>query len=172
MGDTIKVVFKNNASYPYSMHPHGVVYAKDSEGADYNDGTTGADKADGGVPPGATHTYVWQIPERAGPGPNDPSSVFWLYHSHTDELRDVASGLFGGIIVTRRGIRSPTAGPGTWIASSSPCSLPLNENESWYLDNNIRVTLTDPKGVNRLEVRLVTAGGMAGTVAGNRLRGH
>ena len=48
VGDTIKIVFKNNASHPYSMHPHGVLYQKDSEGADYNDGTSGADKADGG----------------------------------------------------------------------------------------------------------------------------
>jgi FtsP/CotA-like multicopper oxidase with cupredoxin domain len=30
VGDTIKVVFKNNASHPYSMHPHGVWYQKDS----------------------------------------------------------------------------------------------------------------------------------------------
>ena len=43
VGDTIKVIFKNNATHPYSMHPHGVLYLKDSEGSDYNDGTTGAD---------------------------------------------------------------------------------------------------------------------------------
>ena len=104
VGDTIKIVFKNNATHPYSMHPHGVLYQKDSEGADYNDGTGGADKEDGCVAPGATHTYTWQIPERAGPGPADPSSVFWLYHSHCDELRDVASGLMGMIVVTRRGM--------------------------------------------------------------------
>src|SRR5215469_11897255 len=111
VGDTIKVVFRNNASHPYSMHPHGVTYAKDSEGADYNDGTSGADKEDGGVPPGGTHTYVWQLPERAGPGPNDPSSVFWLYHSHCDEIRDVASGLFGGMVVTRAGMALPDGRP-------------------------------------------------------------
>jgi hypothetical protein len=34
VGDTIKVVFRNNGSHPYSMHPHGVLYLKDSEGAD------------------------------------------------------------------------------------------------------------------------------------------
>ncbi len=34
VGDTIKVVFKNNATHPYGMHPHGVIYQKDSEGAD------------------------------------------------------------------------------------------------------------------------------------------
>jgi FtsP/CotA-like multicopper oxidase with cupredoxin domain len=26
VGDTIKVVFRNNAGRPYSMHPHGVFY--------------------------------------------------------------------------------------------------------------------------------------------------
>ncbi|HEU4565302.1 MAG TPA: multicopper oxidase domain-containing protein, partial [Gemmatimonadaceae bacterium] len=35
VGDTIKVVFKNNADRPYTMHPHGVFYKKDSEGAPY-----------------------------------------------------------------------------------------------------------------------------------------
>src|SRR5665213_309775 len=38
VGDTIKVVFRNNGTHPFSMHPHGVLYEKDSEGADYNDG--------------------------------------------------------------------------------------------------------------------------------------
>ena len=34
VGDTVKVVFKNNARMPYcSMHPHGLAYGKDSEGA-------------------------------------------------------------------------------------------------------------------------------------------
>src|SRR4051794_36931644 len=33
VGDTIKVIFRNNGSFPYSMHPHGVRYTKSSEGA-------------------------------------------------------------------------------------------------------------------------------------------
>src|SRR5215813_96019 len=41
VGDTLKVVFKNRASRPYSMHPHGVLYNKNSEGSMTNDGTTG-----------------------------------------------------------------------------------------------------------------------------------
>jgi len=40
VGDTIKTFFKNNASRPYSMHPHGVLYQKNSEGSGYNDGTS------------------------------------------------------------------------------------------------------------------------------------
>jgi hephaestin len=85
VGDTIRVVFKNNGSHPYGMHPHGVFYQKDSESADYNDSTTDADKSDGGVPPGCTHVYTWKLRERSGPGQNDPSSVFWLYHCHISD---------------------------------------------------------------------------------------
>ena len=95
VGDTIRVVFRNNGDRPYSVHPHGVLYDKASEGVPYNDGTSGSDKADDGVPPGGTHTYVWPVPERAGPGPMDGSSVMWMYHSHVDEVRDINTGLFG-----------------------------------------------------------------------------
>ncbi|HET6170313.1 MAG TPA: multicopper oxidase domain-containing protein [Terracidiphilus sp.] len=165
VGDTIKVVFKNNATHPFSMHPHGVVYAKDSEGADYNDGSSGADKEDGCVAPGATHVYTWDVPDRAGPGPADPSSVFWLYHSHCDELRDVASGLFGGIIVTRRGMALPDGRPKDVTREFVTMFIAINENESWYLEDNIREHTTDPKGVKRDEIGLTTADGMAGTVA-------
>lgn len=166
VGDTIRVVFKNNASHPYSMHPHGVFYSKDSEGADYNDKTSAADKSDGGVPPGGTHVYTWEIPERSGPGPNDPSSVFWLYHSHADELRDVASGLFGAIVVTRRGSALPDGRPKALDREFVNLFIAINENESWYLEDNIRDHATDPRGVNRKESSLFTPGGMAGTIVG------
>jgi len=75
VGDTIEVVFKNNLNFSVSLHPHGVFYLKDAEGAPYNDGTSEENKNDDAVQPGSTYTYVWQVPERAGPGPNDPSSI-------------------------------------------------------------------------------------------------
>jgi FtsP/CotA-like multicopper oxidase with cupredoxin domain len=167
VGDTFKIVFKNNGSHPFSMHPHGVLYEKDSEGADYNDNTSGKDKEDGGVPPGATHVYTWLIPERAGPGPNDPSSVFWLYHSHCDELSDVASGLFGGFVVTRRGAALPDGRPKDVDREFVTMYIAINENESWYLEDNIRDHTTDPKGVDRKETNPITVTGMAGTIAGS-----
>lgn len=111
VGDVIKVVFKNQASRPYSIHPHGVFYAKDSEGMAYNDGSSAAGKMSGAVAPGQTYTYTWQVPERAGPGPNDLSSVVWLYHSHVDEQKDVDSGLVGAIVVTARGMAKPDGTP-------------------------------------------------------------
>jgi FtsP/CotA-like multicopper oxidase with cupredoxin domain len=151
VGDTIKVVFKNNASRPYSMHPHGVLYQKNSEGSGYDDGTMGDDKADDVVAPGKTHTYLWEIPDRAGPRLNAPSSVAWLYHSHVDEMRDVASGLFGAIIVSARGKARPNGRPVDVDHEFISLMISINENESWYLDENIRKYTTDPSGVNKRE---------------------
>ena len=151
VGDTIRVVFKNNATHPYSMHPHGVFYKKDSEGALYEDGTSGSDKSDDAVPPGKTHVYTWEVPERAGPGPNDPSSIVWLYHSHAHEMRDVHSGLVGAIIISRRGA-ADAAGKPKDVDREFVCLFMLfDENQSWYLDYNIQTYTGDPKGVNKGE---------------------
>lgn len=111
VGDTIKVVFRNNCSFPTSVHPHGVFYGKDSEGARYADGTGAAAKADDDVAPQGEHTYTWQVPERAGPGPMDGSSVAWMYHSHADEIGDVYAGLTGFMVVTARGRANPDGSP-------------------------------------------------------------
>lgn len=159
VGDTIRVVFKNNATKPYSMHPHGVFYKKDSEGALYEDGTSGSDKGDDAVPPGKTHVYTWEVPERAGPGPNDPSSIVWLYHSHAYEMRDVHSGLVGAIIISRRGA-SDAAGKPRDVDREFVCLFMLfDENQSWYLDYNIQTYTSDPKGVNKSEFIPVDADG-------------
>jgi hypothetical protein len=61
VGDTIRVVYRNNVSFPNSVHPHGVFYDKDSEGAPYVDETADTDKADDAVPPGGTHVYARRV---------------------------------------------------------------------------------------------------------------
>jgi FtsP/CotA-like multicopper oxidase with cupredoxin domain len=144
VGDTIKVVFKNKASRPYSMHPHGMLYAKDSEGVMYNDQSGEAGNSGGMVVPGGTFTYVWQIPERAGPGPGDPSSIIWLYHSHVDELRDIASGLFGPIIVTARGKGRDDGTPANVDREYIAVFISINENESWYRAENTKNLVGTP----------------------------
>lgn len=103
VGDTIKVTFRNNCSFPASIHPHGVFYDKKDEGAPYDDGTAEGDKADDSVAPGQQYVYTWTVPERAGPGPMEGSSVMWMYHSHADEVRDPYSGLMGPMVVTAAG---------------------------------------------------------------------
>ena len=149
VGDTIRVVFKNNCTHPASMHSHGVFYNKDSEGASYDDGTSGNDKADDDVAPGKTHLYTWQVPDRAGPGPGDPSSLVWIYHSHGNAA--VESGLIGAIIITARGMAGPDGKPKDVDREFVSFFMMFDENTSWYLDHNIQAYTSDPKGVNKLE---------------------
>ncbi|PSC72045.1 multicopper ferroxidase [Micractinium conductrix] len=103
VGDTIEVVFKNDLRFPATVHPHGVAYLKSSEGSPYFDGTMGEDTKDDMVQPGAVYTYTWQVQETSGPGPQDASTVVWMYHSHTNEVSDVYAGLVGAIIIGQKG---------------------------------------------------------------------
>lgn len=96
VGEYLAVTFLNRTPDPVSMHPHGVKYDKDSEGA-YYEPKPGLGAA---VGPGARFTYVWQLDESSGPLPDEPSSKGWLYHSHVNGDRETDLGLFGFIIVT------------------------------------------------------------------------
>jgi FtsP/CotA-like multicopper oxidase with cupredoxin domain len=149
VGDTVHVVFKNNTPFPASMHPHGLEYAKDSEGAPYDDGTSGAAKADDAVAPGAKHTYVWHAPARSGPGPNDPSSVMWMYMSHTDEIADTYAGLVGPIIVTKCGMARADGSPKDVDVQLVTMFEVDNENNSHWIDQNIAHFATDPGSVDK-----------------------
>jgi len=159
VGDTIQVIFKNHGSHPYSMHPHGVFYLKHSEGSPYDDGSSAADNVGDGVPPGQTYTYTWEVPERAGPGPNDPSSLVWLYHSHTNEMQDVNAGLIGAMVVTRRGMARPDGSPKDVDREFAGLFMIFDENQSWFLDDNIQHHTDDPKGTKKDEVIPVDAQG-------------
>ncbi|MGH7568861.1 MAG: multicopper oxidase domain-containing protein [Gemmatimonadales bacterium] len=138
VGDTIRVVFRNKASRPYSVHPHGVFYNKDSEGAPYADGTGARDKADDGVASGGTHMYTWPVPERAGPAPGESSSIIWMYHSHVSENKDVNSGLIGPMIVSARGTTKRDGTPRDVDREFVTMFAEMDENVSWYFEDNVR----------------------------------
>lgn len=103
VGDTIKLHFLNKTDRPLSMHPHGVLYDKDNEGAD---GGAGAN-----VAPGARYTYTWIVDKAAGPGPADPSSIVWLYHSHVMGEEEINLGLVGTLVITRKGMARSASNP-------------------------------------------------------------
>jgi len=136
VGDTIRVVFRNNVSFPASVHPHGVFYTKDSEGAPYADSTSGADKADDGVPTGGTHVYVWTVPERAGPTMHEGKSAIWMYHSHVDDQADMAAGLVGPIIITAQGGSRADGTPTDVDREFVVAFMELDENNSPYFERN------------------------------------
>lgn len=150
--DTIRVVFRNNSLQPVSVHPHGVFYDKDSEGAPYcNDPAPNAPcpvSIDDVVPPGQMVTYVWPVPERAGPATMDGSSILWMYHSHTDEVKDTNTGLIGPIIITQRGKITASGKPIDVDREFVFLYTIYDENESWLLDQSIDAFAGDPAGVD------------------------
>ena len=133
------------------MHPHGVFYNKDSEGAPYEDGTSGADKADDGVPAGGTHKYTWQVPERAGPASGDVNSVLWMYHSHVDEHRDPNTGLVGPMIITARGQAKPDGTPQGVDREFVVMFVQDHEEDSWHAEENLPANMATRTGFARFD---------------------
>ena len=136
VGDTIRVHFKNNTKLMCTMHPHGLAYAKDSEGALYMDGTPTPAKKDI-VPPGGTYTYTWTVPESSGPAHADGNSIVWMYHSHFVESKDLNTGLLGPIIVTARGFTKPDGSPKDVDREFVTAFMAFDESQSWYFQGNL-----------------------------------
>ncbi len=141
VGDTVVVVFRNNARFPMTVHAHGLFYTKSSEGAPYQDGIPAGNKPGDRVSTGKTFTYTWQVPARAGPGPGDGSSVVWMYHSHFDEVNDINSGPVGPIVVTAKGMAKPDGSPKDVDQEIFAMFSEFDENSSRYYPINI----ADPK---------------------------
>jgi manganese oxidase len=148
VGDQLRIIFKNRTRFPVSMHPHGVFYLKTSEGSGYNDETSPGDKRDDAVEPGKEHTYDWFVPEDAGPGPNDGTSLVWLYHSHVHSPRDSNAGLIGAMIVTAKGKARPDGSPMDVDREFVTLFNIYNENQSGYFEANLKAYLGSTNAVN------------------------
>jgi FtsP/CotA-like multicopper oxidase with cupredoxin domain len=132
VGDSIKVVFKNKASFPYSIHPHGVVY-------------DGANEGIMGVNPGETFAYQWAVSENSGPASKDGSSIGWLYHSHVMEHdnKDIYAGLVGAIVIYKKGYLENNKAKDV-DKEKFALFIIEDENNSLYLDNNkVKYTLNN-----------------------------
>jgi hephaestin len=152
VGDTLKIVFKNNASRPYSMHAPDVFRLRNSSDTGSIPDATGnvVDEApEDMVEPGGTFTYEWDVSEAAGPGPDDASSIAWAYQSHVDEYKDVASGLVGPIIVASRGQTKSDGTPKDVDREIVALFTAFNENESWYAQENVaaHISAADQKAL-------------------------
>ena len=104
---------------PVQHAPHGVFYNKDSEGAPYADSTSGADKADDGVPPAGRTCTCGRC--RSAPGPGHGRSQLGdvdVPLARATKTADINTGLMGPMIVTAPGRRSRTGRPRTWTGRS------------------------------------------------------
>uniref|UniRef100_UPI00358EFCEC coagulation factor V-like isoform X2 n=1 Tax=Myxine glutinosa TaxID=7769 RepID=UPI00358EFCEC len=103
VGDSVSLQFLNQATRPLSLHAHGVIYSKASEGASYADGTPSDEQRDDAVLPGQNYTYTWKIPVEVAPSDQDPPCLTHPYYSHVDMHKDQEQGLYGVLLVCRKG---------------------------------------------------------------------
>jgi len=99
VGDVLVVHFRNGDTtlrQAVTMHPHGVRYNPEYDGAYMGDFT----RAGGFIAPGESFTYQWEcVPESAGA---------WPYHDHgPNHTLNTFRGLFGAIVVRPRGAKWP-----------------------------------------------------------------
>jgi len=115
-GDTIVVNFRNQTGVPVTMHPHGIFYTHDMDGA-YKGKFT---EPGGFVENGRTFQYVWE----ARPG----TEGAWLYHDHgpMDPL-PVFKGMFGGLIIRNPTDPLPNEEFFVFLHSFTPLATGLNQ---------------------------------------------
>jgi len=120
VGDVLRVHFRNGDSklgLPHTMHPHGVRYTPDYDGA-YMGART---RVGGFVAPGEEFTYTWEaVPESVGA---------WPYHDHgPNHGLSVLRGLFGAIVIREKGAARPDVETPLFLHSFPPQVTGLSRN--------------------------------------------
>ncbi|HTU14452.1 MAG TPA: multicopper oxidase domain-containing protein [Solirubrobacterales bacterium] len=88
VGDTVVVHFRNACPGPVTMHPHGIFYSAEMDGA-YKGYYT---DPGGFVQKGRTFTYIWECPEG--------TQGTWLYHDHGPlDPMPLYRGLYGPMVI-------------------------------------------------------------------------
>ncbi|XP_075445547.1 coagulation factor V isoform X2 [Ascaphus truei] len=134
--DTITIVFKNMATQPYSIYPHGVSLQKSFEGASYPPDLKGNRTQNQAVMPGETVTYYWNIRETDEPTKYDAQCLTRMYHSAVDVTKDIASGLIGPLLICKsmslntRGVQKKAD-----LEQLATFAV-FDENKSWYQEEN------------------------------------
>nr|XP_057938857.1 coagulation factor V isoform X2 [Doryrhamphus excisus] len=131
-GQSIMVVFRNNANRPYSLHPNGVSYTKWTEGLSYEDGSTASYKGDNEVLPNTTFTYIWKVPRKAHHTLDEPRCRTWTYYSGVNPEKDIHSGLIGPLLVCPNG----TLNNMTDMSEFTLLFMTFDESQSWYYETN------------------------------------
>ncbi|XP_068185520.1 coagulation factor V [Antennarius striatus] len=136
VGQTLMVVFKNNAARPYSLHPNGVSYTKQTEGLSYEDGSKYWYKYDNEVQPNTSYVYIWKVHSSIGPTPEESHCRTWAYYSGVNPERDMNSGLIGPLLVCREGTLDREI---TDMREFTLLFMTFDESKSWYYEKNYEV---------------------------------
>jgi FtsP/CotA-like multicopper oxidase with cupredoxin domain len=128
VGDTLRITFLNRSDREdrvFSIHPHGLRYDKNNEGAyAYPDTRQGS-----WITRSNRYTYTWAVDKESGPEPGEPSSKVWLYHSHVVADEDINRGLVGVIVITDQAHARPDGTPTDVDREFVTLFMIFNENE-------------------------------------------
>ncbi|XP_066097316.1 ceruloplasmin-like [Saccopteryx bilineata] len=126
-GDKIRIIFKNKASRPFSIHAHGVKTQNSFIVS---------------TQPGKIRSYVWEIPDRSGPTTKEFDCIPWFYSSTVDLVKDLNSGLVGPLVVCRKNVKAR-------LVHRVLHFMIFDENSSWYFEENINTFSREPNRVDR-----------------------
>ncbi|KFO91748.1 Coagulation factor VIII, partial [Buceros rhinoceros silvestris] len=162
VGDQFKIVFRNLASRPYNIYPHGLTSVRP-----YHTTKPSQEKnvKDLPIPAGQSFTYSWRVTTEDGPTQADPRCLTRFYYSSIDPVRDTASGLIGPLLIC---FKKTMDQRGNQIMSDKTRLVlfaVFNENHSWYLEENIRRFCTDAAHVDTQDTQFY-ASNMMHTING------
>ncbi|XP_009076813.1 PREDICTED: coagulation factor VIII-like [Acanthisitta chloris] len=143
VGDQFKIVFRNLASRPYNIYPHGLTSVRP-----YHTLKSSRDVKDIPILPGQSFTYSWKLTPEDGPTQADPRCLTRFYYSSIDPVRDTASGLIGPLLIC---FQKSMDQRGNQIMSDKTKLVlfsVFDENHSWYLEENIRRFCSDAAHVD------------------------
>uniref|UniRef100_A0A803YP35 ferroxidase n=1 Tax=Meleagris gallopavo TaxID=9103 RepID=A0A803YP35_MELGA len=145
VGDQFKIVFRNLASRPYNIYPHGLTTNRSALGCVLAE----KDVKDIPIAPGESFTYRWSITTEDGPTQADPRCLTRFYYSSINPVQDTASGLIGPLLIC---FKKSMDQRGNQIMSDDMRLVlfsVFDENRSWYLEENIRRFCSDAAHVDR-----------------------
>uniref|UniRef100_A0A8C9ELG6 ferroxidase n=1 Tax=Pavo cristatus TaxID=9049 RepID=A0A8C9ELG6_PAVCR len=147
VGDQFKIVFRNLASRPYNIYPHGLTSVNPYHAMKPSQGKK--DVKDIPIAPGESFTYRWSITTEDGPTQADPRCLTRFYYSSINPVQDTASGLIGPLLIC---FKKSMDQRGNQIMSDDMRLVlfsVFDENRSWYLEENIRRFCTDAAHVDK-----------------------
>ncbi|XP_052027784.1 coagulation factor VIII isoform X7 [Apodemus sylvaticus] len=136
VGDTLLIIFKNQASRPYNIYPHGITDVSPLHARRLPRGIKHV--KDLPVHPGEIFKYKWTVTVEDGPTKSDPRCLTRYYSSSINPERDLASGLIGPLLicykesVDQRGNQMMSDKRNVILFSL------FDENQSWYITENMQ----------------------------------
>ncbi|XP_026530402.1 coagulation factor VIII [Notechis scutatus] len=144
VGDEFVIVFKNLASRPYNIYPHGITNVTSFHpiGSLRHQNMKVVP-----IRPKQVFTYRWKIMPEDGPTRSDPSCLTRYYYSSIKPAKDLASGLIGPLLICFK--ESMDQRGNQMIADEARFVLfsVFNENWSWYLSENVKRYCSDAANI-------------------------